>query len=156
MRRNWTEEEVKYLEENYETTNYGEIGIALNRTHGSVKNKVLHLGHRLPEGSREVRSSKATSKRNLNLTGNKNPNWKGGISKNHYHYKKLQVERYPERVRARRLVYNAIKSGKLIKTVCEYEGCEETEVQGHHEDYSKPLEVNWLCKKHHDQIPKNN
>lgn len=34
------------------------------------------------------------------------------------------------------------------KQFCEVKGCKEIGVK-HHEDYSKPLEVNWLCLKHH-------
>lgn len=78
--------------------------------------------------------------------GDKNPNWKGGISKNNYHYKRIQIERYPEKIRARQIVKDAIKSGKLIRKKCEF--CNEIG-QGHHEDYSRPLEVMWLCGKHH-------
>lgn len=40
---------------------------------------------------------------------------------------------------------NQYKSrGKLIPQPCRY--CGNAEVQMHHEDYSKPLEVIWLCK----------
>jgi ribosomal protein S27AE len=78
-----------------------------------------------------------------------NPNWKGGISKNKYHYKKIQIERYPERIDARRKVYYAVKSGKLKRGKCEVKGCVEITTFAHHEDYSKPLEVKWLCRKHH-------
>jgi hypothetical protein len=58
------------------------------------------------------------------------------------------LQRYPERISARQKVGRAIKSGKLTRGPCEV--CGETDqVFAHHEDYSKPLEVNWLCRKHH-------
>lgn len=40
-----------------------------------------------------------------------------------------------------------VKRGKIIKQPCEV--CGDLNVQAHHEDYTKPLEVNWLCVKHH-------
>lgn len=43
-----------------------------------------------------------------------------------------------------------IREGVLIKQPCEV--CEEIKTQAHHEDYDKPLEVNWLCKKHHVEL----
>lgn len=54
--------------------------------------------------------------------------------------------RDPEKKRARNKISNAIKNGKLQKQGCRI--CGE-EAQAHHEDYSKPLEVDWLCFKHH-------
>ena len=82
--------------------------------------------------------------------GSDNPNWKGGISGNNYHYKKLQMQRYPERVSAREAVLYALKSGALQKQPCLV--CGDIDVQAHHSDYSKPLEVMWLCRKHHRQL----
>lgn len=83
--------------------------------------------------------------------GEHNPNWKGGISYNNsYHYKKIQAKRYPERIKAREKVHNAIKSGKLIRLPCEK--CGETQSHAHHEDYSKPLDVKWFCRKHHREV----
>jgi hypothetical protein len=42
---------------------------------------------------------------------------------------------------------NAIKYGKLTPMPCEV--CGKQKTQGHHEDYSKPLDVVWLCVRHH-------
>ncbi|GAG03219.1 unnamed protein product, partial [marine sediment metagenome] len=41
-------------------------------------------------------------------------------------------------------------SGRLKRGKCLVCGDEKTEA--HHEDYSKPLEVKWLCKKHHSEL----
>jgi ribosomal protein S27AE len=41
----------------------------------------------------------------------------------------------------------AIQSGKLQKRSCEI--CGNSKAQAHHDDYSKPLDVRWLCHKHH-------
>lgn len=40
-----------------------------------------------------------------------------------------------------------IKRGKLKKEPCKVCGSEKSE--SHHEDYSKPREVIWLCREHH-------
>jgi hypothetical protein len=50
--------------------------------------------------------------------------------------------------RASALVGKAIRNGQLVKGPCSVCGATER-VEGHHEDYSKPLEVVWLCKLHH-------
>ncbi len=44
----------------------------------------------------------------------------------------------------------AIKTGKLVREPCEVCGAEKTE--GHHDDYSKPLAVRWLCKRCHGRV----
>ena len=89
----------------------------------------------------------AISYNNRKKTGKMNPNWKGGISANNYHYKLIQIERYPDRVHSRALAYEAYRSGKLIKDVCEK--CRSGNTEMHHDDYSKPFDVRWLCKDHH-------
>lgn len=56
----------------------------------------------------------------------------------------------PEAYRAQTAVGNAIRDGRLAKgEVCEQEGCERTDVHAHHDDYTKPLEVRWMCPLHH-------
>jgi hypothetical protein len=63
-----------------------------------------------------------------------------------------QRKLYPEKYKARALVATAIKSGRLIKMPCCVCGSEKS--MGHHEDYSKPLEVIWVCAIHHYQLEK--
>ena len=55
----------------------------------------------------------------------------------------------PEISRAHRMVAAAIKSGRLLKKPCEK--CGNGNSQAHHDDYSKPLDVRWLCSLHHNQ-----
>jgi hypothetical protein len=52
--------------------------------------------------------------------------------------------------KAHNAVRNAVRNGKIIPSPCEICGSEQAEA--HHDDYSKPLDVRWLCKKHHMQV----
>lgn len=53
------------------------------------------------------------------------------------------------RIAARVAVRNAIRRGELVKGQC---FCGATRVQAHHHDYSKPLDVVWLCHQHHVEL----
>ena len=54
------------------------------------------------------------------------------------------AERYPEKKRAHWTVANALRDGRLTKRPCE--ACRGEEfIHAHHADYSKPLDVIWLC-----------
>lgn len=55
--------------------------------------------------------------------------------------------RNKEKTSAHNAVANAIRSGEISRLPCLV--CGSTEAQAHHEDYSKPLDVEWLCEKHH-------
>ena len=57
--------------------------------------------------------------------------------------------RNPEKVAARMALNNAVRDGKLERLPCEVCGAPS---EAHHEDYSKPLEVRWLCPQHHREI----
>jgi hypothetical protein len=59
---------------------------------------------------------------------------------------RARAERDPKRL-ARDAVSNAIRDGHLTPRPCEVCGC--TPAQAHHDDYSRPLDVQWLCFKHH-------
>lgn len=51
---------------------------------------------------------------------------------------------------AKTMINYALATGKLIKPIiCENCGNRDLKLEGHHADYSKPLEVSWLCRKCH-------
>ena len=52
-------------------------------------------------------------------------------------------------IAARITAWRAIKEGILIKEPCEV--CGIKMVDAHHDDYDKPLDVRWLCRKHHKE-----
>lgn len=59
---------------------------------------------------------------------------------------------YPERGRACDIVARAIYAGRLKRQPCERcgrKGRPGNLIHAHHEDYSKPLEVTWLCGSCH-------
>ena len=55
----------------------------------------------------------------------------------------------PEKIKAHNVVNNAVAVGRLKKEPCR---CGEIKVEVHHEDYSKPFNVEWLCTKHHKEL----
>lgn len=54
----------------------------------------------------------------------------------------------PEHKAANDIVSNAIRDGTLVRKPCCV--CGKEDAQAHHEDYSKPLDVHWLCTRHHN------
>ncbi len=64
--------------------------------------------------------------------------------------------------RAQGVAEKAIKKGILVPQSCEV--CQEkgtfadgrNKIQAHHDDYSKPLVVRWLCQEHHHEWHKHN
>ena len=62
------------------------------------------------------------------------------------HVKAYQA-RWPEKQKAKNMLNDRVNRGKITREPCEV--CGDPNTQGHHEDYSKPLDVVWLCTKHH-------
>jgi ribosomal protein S27AE len=60
---------------------------------------------------------------------------------------KADPQHLREIARAHAAVARALKDGRLKRKPCEVCGAET--VEAHHADYSKPLDVRWLCKPHH-------
>lgn len=69
-----------------------------------------------------------------NLKGSAHPQWEGGTNA-------------PEKLHARQAFRRAINNGEIIRQPCLI--CGEPNAEGHHENYDKPFEVKWLCRKHH-------
>lgn len=65
----------------------------------------------------------------------------------HNQYNAKYRQEHPEQGRAHATVCRALLKGTLVKQPCEV--CGDPNVEAHHEDYTKPLEVRWLCFKHH-------
>lgn len=59
-------------------------------------------------------------------------------------------QKHPEAYRAQTALGNALRDGKVDRQPCLF--CGEAKVHAHHRDYSKPLEVVWLCAKCHHRL----
>lgn len=74
--------------------------------------------------------------------------------------KKLAIDKRwrdknPDRIKAYITFRKAILKGKIIKPVrCSMCGECSPKIQGHHSDYTKPLEVIWVCHPCHAHIHK--
>lgn len=65
-----------------------------------------------------------------------------------YHLRKrLNDPVYVLKRRARRILAYAIEKGLIVRAACQ--NCGTAKADGHHSDYSKPLSVQWLCRRCH-------
>ncbi len=65
-------------------------------------------------------------------------------------YQRKQQQENPTIIYARNKAYRAQVSGLIEKHPCVV--CGDTKVEKHHPDYSRPLDVIWLCPKHHRRL----
>ena len=73
--------------------------------------------------------------------------WKKDNPERHAATNAAWKERNPDKVKAHAIVQMALIAGQLVKKPCEDCGAEPT--NAHHEDYGRPLDVNWLCDSCH-------
>jgi ribosomal protein S27AE len=61
----------------------------------------------------------------------------------------------PEQESARRAVKIELKHGRLARpTECPSCGRSDSKVHAHHDDYAKPLDIEWLCARCHGRLHK--
>jgi hypothetical protein len=151
----WTDREIDILKTNYPTGGYSSCALLLSlKSRGAINSKAFRLGLTvLPETKAHI--AKVHGGKNLvHASGEENHNWKGGESARDYaEYKRKTKQKYPDRDKARALVRWAIKNGTIVKMPCQI--CGYARSEAHHEDYSKPLDVIFLCRKHHAEADKN-
>lgn len=93
--------------------------------------------------------ARAVSPNRPDHSGENNPNYKGEARLSAYEYKVRSEARFPEKAKARDLLFTALRRGKMVRMPCEV--CGDPNSHGHHEDYTKPYDVRWLCKTHHNE-----
>lgn len=90
-------------------------------------------------------NSSAKARKKYELKNNKTPHRKKQLVE----ITKRMREKYPEKNRAREQLRHAVKIGEIIKPLTCEKCNENKQLQGHHENYNKALEVMWLCKSCH-------
>jgi len=64
-------------------------------------------------------------------------------------------KRNPAKAKAHAVISRLMRAGKLFREPCEE--CGSTDhIHAHHDDYSKPLNVRWLCAADHTQWHRDN
>lgn len=65
-------------------------------------------------------------------------------------YQRKRRLKFPEKNMSRQKIAKLLASGKINKERCIK--CGNINTEAHHKDYSKPLDIIWLCRKHHKEI----
>jgi len=109
------------------------------RMSGWLSNNSINNLARKRNDSRQVTDSRKASVRRYNL--------------NHKAERRASTalwrQKNREKTSAHNRVAKALRSGKLVKQPC---WCGDKKSHAHHQDYTKPLDVMWLCQKHHKEL----
>lgn len=63
---------------------------------------------------------------------------------------KAWSRRNPEKRKAQGILARALQRGLVIRGLaCDACGASDVEIEAHHDDYSKPLDVKWICTRCH-------
>ncbi len=64
--------------------------------------------------------------------------------------KVLYSRENPDKVAARMAIKNALRRGDIEREPCEE--CGQPDAHAHHDDYSRHMDVRWLCPTHHNRL----
>ena len=143
--KNWRKAEIEELRTLIDSLSNEELCARFNVPPSALANTLQKYNiSRSSESLKEMRS------------GQNNPQWKGGISKDGARYSAIQRERYPERKHARDAVYRALKEGRMVKPQTCQDCGKEAYLEGHHSSYEEShwLDVQWCCKSCHNKRDK--
>lgn len=125
-RRRFSQGDVGLMREMFALgATWQQIGERLGRNQSSIRQKAYTLGLARYEA------------------GNKP---KAVVSSNTMKNRRYQLKR-PEARKAHKAVEWALISGSIERAPCEV--CGAGNVEAHHDDYARPLDVRWLCRAHH-------
>ena len=130
----------------------------LNSFYKHKKMKDGHLGKCIDCAKKDVNEYRVA---NLELVRGRDrvrglsPERKARVKKNAQKYNdrnrnKINAAKYPEKRRARGVVAKGLVGGKIKREPCAKCGATD-HVHAHHEDYSRPLDIVWLCTAHHGE-----
>lgn len=54
------------------------------------------------------------------------------------------------KMQTRKLLRREVAAGRIVRQPCEV--CSQPDAEAHHDDYTKPFDVRWLCQEHHRQV----
>lgn len=143
----WAHHEVEFLKVHYGQMSAQEIADALGRTKQSVHTMRKRLGLNMTKDECRRVLRETQSVLGKQRCGENNPAWKGGVSKVKSRYTRRFEQKFPEKFAAHKALRKAVRNGQVKKLPCQE--CGDPCSEGHHHDYTKPLDVTWLCKKHH-------
>ena len=65
-------------------------------------------------------------------------------------------KRYPMTYAAHVITSNAVRDGRLFPAISCSVCMQNEKIEGHHDDYTKPMDVRWLCEKCHKEWHRHN
>jgi hypothetical protein len=95
--------------------------------------------------ARNIEKARENHRKSDKTQNEKNPE---KIRERHRKYRKNN----PEKAKAHWTVRHALQDGRLKKGECGFPGPHRGRISAHHSDYSKPLEVIWVCAFHHHTV----
>lgn len=110
-----------------------------------VVNRVLRVGY---YRDYDIKRSRTDARKQSEKQYKKNP--RAALLRNDANAR--YRSKNPDKYNAHKLVTSAVACGRLLpKNACELCGV-VCKTEGHHADYSRPLDVIWLCKKCHSSV----
>ena len=114
------------------------------------KNKEYSKKHREKNAEKIEKCRKTPEARAKMLNAVKN--WRLKNKERHLETERIKKDRNKFKINSRFKVTNAVRRGHMIRpNKCE-KCMKECKPEAHHNDYSKPLEVQWFCRVCHNKI----